>query len=101
LLFDPRSYSTSRGTSFDRQSLTLAERLDALQKLTRYLREKVSETGSLISITMLSLGLSMTVWLRRVTDPLPMSPLHENLTPSLAASIVTIAFCSGQEMDQT
>ncbi len=82
-------YSTSRGTSLDRQILTWLERAAALQKLTKYLSEKVRETVSLSSILMFSAGFSTLVWLRRVTDPLPMSPLHENLTPSLLASMVT------------
>ena len=74
----------------DRQNLTWPDRAEALQKLTRYLREKVKETGSLSSISMFSAGLSTFVKLRRVTDPLPMSPLQENLMPSLDASIVTV-----------
>ena len=74
----------------ERQILTWPERADALQKLTRYLREKVRATGSLSSMLMLSWGFSTLAWLRRVTDPLPMSPLHENLIPSLVASIATV-----------
>lgn len=66
------------------------DRADALQKLTRYLREKVSETGSLSSISIDSLGFSTLECCRRVTEPLPMSPWHENLTPSLLASMVTV-----------
>jgi hypothetical protein len=82
-------YSTSRGTSLERQIFTLGPRVDALQKLTRYLREKVSATGSLSSMSTLRSGLSTLVWLRRVTEPLPMSPWDENFIPSLLASIVT------------
>jgi hypothetical protein len=66
------------------------DRAAALQKLTRYLREKVRVTGSDSSMLTLFSGLSMSVWLRRVTDPLPMSPLAENLTPSLDASMATV-----------
>lgn len=82
-------YSTSRGTSLERQILTVLERAEALQKLTRYLREKVRETGSVSSMSTFCSGLSTLVWLRSVTAPLPMSPVLENLTPSLLASIVT------------
>lgn len=34
-------------------------------------------------------GFSTLVYGRTVTEPEPMSPWHENLTPSLVASIVT------------
>lgn len=82
-------YSTRSGTSLERQTLTVLDRPWALQKLMRYLREKVRATGSESSISTLVSGLSALVVVRRVTDPLPMSPLQENLTPSLLASIVT------------
>lgn len=67
----------------------MLERPAALQKLTRYLREKVKATGSVSSMSTLSSGFSTLVWLRSVTAPLPMSPLQENLTPSLDASMAT------------
>lgn len=73
----------------DRQILTVLERAEALQKLTRYLSEKVSDTGSVSSISTFISGFSTLLWLRRVTAPLPMSPVLENLMPSLLASIVT------------
>lgn len=73
----------------DRQILTVLERAAALQKLTRYLRENVRETGSVSSMSTFSSGFSTLLWLRRVTAPLPMSPVLENLIPSLLASIVT------------
>ena len=83
-------YSTSRGTSLDRQMVTWVDRVAALQKLVRYLREKVSDTGSDSSIlTVCSAFSSAGVWLRSVTEPLPMSPLQANLTPSLLASMLT------------
>lgn len=82
-------YSTKSGTSLDRQILTWLDRAAALQKLTRYFSEKVRETGSVSSMSTLFSGLSMEVWLLRVTEPLPMSPLQENLTPSLEASMPT------------
>ena len=75
----------------DKQSLTVEERPLALQKLTRYFSEKVSATGSVSSISTFRSGLSTLVWLRNVTDPLPMSPVQANLTPSLVASIATAA----------
>ena len=83
-------YSTSSGTSLERQILTWLARAEALQKLTRYLREKVSETGSLSSISIDSLGFSTLECCRSVTEPLPMSPWHENLMPSLLASMLTV-----------
>jgi hypothetical protein len=83
-------YSTNKGTSFERQILTWFDNAEALQKLTRYLREKVRETGSLSSISMASLGFSTLVFCRSVTDPFPISPWAENLMPSLVASIVTV-----------
>lgn len=73
----------------DRQILTWLERAEALQKLTRYLSEKVRETGSVSSMSTFSSGFSTLLWLRRVTAPLPMSPVLANLMPSLLASIVT------------
>lgn len=62
----------------------------AFVKLTRYFREKVRVTGSVSSIvvavpsfsSMPALGLT-------VTEPLPMSPSQENVTPSLLHSILT------------
>ena len=83
-------YSTSNGTSFDRHNLTVPERPVALQKLTRYLSENVSATGSERAISTFKSGFSTLVWLRKVTAPLPISPEHENLTPSLVASMATI-----------
>jgi hypothetical protein len=65
------------------------DRAEALQKLTRYLREKVRATGSVSSMSTFNSGFSTLVWLRRVTAPFPMSPLQENLTPSLEASMAT------------
>jgi hypothetical protein len=56
-----RLYSTSRGTSLDKLSLTLSDKPLALQKLTRYFREKVRETGSLRSISTFSPGFSTLV----------------------------------------
>jgi hypothetical protein len=70
--------------------LTVLDSPAALQKLTRYLREKVRETGSVSSMSTLNSGLSTLVWLRRVTAPFPISPAHVNLTPSLEASIETV-----------
>jgi hypothetical protein len=68
-------YSTKSGTSLDKHSLTDLERPAALQKLTRYLRENVNATGSVSSISTLRSGFSALVWLRRVTAPLPISPV--------------------------
>ena len=82
-------YSTSNGTSFERHSLTVLESPLALQKLTRYFREKVRATGSDNAISTFNSGLSTLVWLRSVTAPLPISPEQENLTPSFVASIAT------------
>ena len=82
-------YSTNRGTSLERQSLTVLESPLALQKLTKYLRENVKATGSDKAMSTLSSGLSTFVWLLRVTAPLPISPEQENLTPSFVASMAT------------
>lgn len=85
-----RLYSTSNGTSCDKHNLTLPARPLALQKLTRYLSEKVRDTGSeRLIVTSLS-GLSTLVCERKVTDPLPMSPWQEKRTPSLVASMPTV-----------
>jgi hypothetical protein len=84
-----RGYSTNRGTSLERHSFTVFEMDAALQKLTRYLREKVRETGSVSSISTFNSGLSTLVWLRRVIAPFPISPEEKNLTPSFEVSIVT------------
>ena len=84
-------YSTSRGTSFDRQSLTDEERPLALQKLTKYFKENVRATGSVRSISTFWSGFSILLWFRSVTDPFPISPVQANLTPSLVASIATIS----------
>lgn len=86
----PNPYSTRRGTSFERHSLTFSERPVALQKLTRYLREKVKATGSARLIVTSWSGFSMLLRDRRVTEPVPMSPSQENRMPSLVASITTI-----------
>jgi hypothetical protein len=83
------AYSTKSGTSFDRHSFTVLERPAALQKLARYLRENVRETGSVSSISMFVSGFSTSVRPRRVTEPLPISPAQENLMPSLLVSIET------------
>lgn len=84
-----RPYSTSRGTSLDKLSLTVSDNPLALQKLTRYFREKVRETGSLRSISTFSPGLSMLVCCLSWTEPEPMSPWQLNLTPSFVHSIET------------
>ncbi len=83
-------YSTNNGTSGDKQSLTVPERPEALQKLTRYLRENVRATGSVKSMSTLRSGFSRLEWERRVTAPFPMSPSAANLTPSLLTSIFTV-----------
>lgn len=70
--------------------MTVFDSPAALQKLTRYLREKVKETGSVSSISTFSSGFSTLLWLRRVTAPFPISPEQENLTPSFEASIETV-----------
>jgi hypothetical protein len=82
-------YSTMSGTSVERHSLTLLERPLALQKLTRYLSEKVSDTGSDSWISTFSSSLSTLACWRRVTDPEPMSPVQPNLTPSFVHSMLT------------
>ncbi len=74
-----RLNSTKRGTSFDRQILTLLESEAALQKFTRYLSENVRETGSVSSISTLSSGLSTLVCCLTVTAPLPISPWQREL----------------------
>ena len=89
-------YSTSSGTSLDRQILTTVESEEALQKLTKYLSENVRATGSASSISMDSSVFSTLVCCRSVTDPLPISPWDENLIPSLFASIVTVIFSDQQ-----
>lgn len=89
-------YSTRRGTSLERQSLTVSDSPEALQKLTRYLSENVRATGSASSISTFRAGLSTFVWLRRVTVPLPISPEHLKETPSLEASIATVEQISAQ-----
>lgn len=85
-----RPYSTSSGTSLDRLSLTVSDNPLALQKLTRYLSEKVSETGSLRSISTFSPGFSTFVCCLSWTEPEPMSPWQLNLTPSFVHSIATV-----------
>ena len=87
MLLNP--YSTSKGTSLLRDSLTVSLSPLALQKLTRYLSEKVRATGSDRLISTLFSGFSTLVCERKVTEPLPMSPAHLKLTPSLVHSIVT------------
>ena len=82
-------YSTRRGTSLDRHNLTVLDRPLALQKLTRYLSEKVRATGSDKAMSTFNSGFSTLLWLRRVTAPLPISPEHENFTPSFVASMAT------------
>ncbi|KAI7360189.1 proliferating cell nuclear antigen [Hortaea werneckii] len=62
----------------------------ALQKLTRYLSEKVRATGSDRLISTLRSGFSTSVCERSVTAPEPMSPLQANLTPSLVHSMDTV-----------
>ena len=88
-------YSTSRGTSLDRLSLTLSDRPLALQKLTRYFSEKVRETGSLRSMETFSLAFSTLVCCLSWTEPEPMSPWQLNLTPSFVHSIdtATVSVC--------
>ena len=81
------------GTSVDRQSLTLLERPLALQKLTRYFKEKVSETGSDSWISTFWSSFSTLVCWRRVADPEPMSPVQPNLTPSFVHSMLTDYSC--------
>ena len=54
-------YSTSNGTSFDKQILTWPHNEVALQKLTRYLREKVRATGSVKEISTFWSGFSTSV----------------------------------------
>jgi hypothetical protein len=82
-------YSTSRGTSLDRQSLTESDKPLALQKFWRYFREKVRDTGSVRSIETFFSGFSMSLTCLSWTDPEPMSPWQENLTPSFVHSIET------------
>jgi hypothetical protein len=87
-----RAYSINRGISFERDSVTVLDNPEALQKLTRYLSEKVSATGSCRSMMVASSGFSTLAFCRKVTAPLPMSPWQENLIPSLVASIETTPF---------
>jgi hypothetical protein len=82
-------YSTNRGTSLERLSLTRSDKPLALQKLTRYFNEKVRETGSESSISTFSLGLSTLDDALSWTEPDPISPEQENLTPSFVHSIET------------
>ena len=70
--------------------MTVWERELALQKFTRYLREKVRLTGSVRSILVDSSGLSTFWCVLSVTAPFPISPEQENLTPSFVASIATV-----------
>jgi hypothetical protein len=84
-----KPYSTSSGTSLDRQSLTVSDRPLALQKFVRYLSEKVRETGSVRSISIEFSGFSTLLLCLSWTDPEPMSPWQENLTPSFVHSIET------------
>jgi hypothetical protein len=69
--------------------LTVLDRTEALQKLMRYFSEKVRTTLSIRLIVTSFSGLSVFVFCRRETEPLPMSPEHVNLTVSLEASMVT------------
>jgi hypothetical protein len=80
----------------ERHSFTVLERPAALQKLARYFREKVRATGSVSSMSMFVSGFSTSVFGRRVTDPLPISPAQENLIPSLEVSMET---AQGEELD--
>lgn len=73
-----------------RLRVTVEERELALQKLTRYFREKVSDTGSVSSIFVDSSGLSTFLCDLSATEPFPISPEQVNLTHSLSASIETM-----------
>ena len=50
----------------------------------------MSDTGSVSSIVVDSSGLSTFLCVLSVTEPFPISPEQENLTPSLVASIETM-----------
>jgi hypothetical protein len=65
-------------------------RPEALQKLTRYLSEKVKATGSVRLISTFFSEFSTSVCWRRVTEPFPMSPVQANLTPSFVHSMETV-----------
>ena len=61
----------------------------------------MSATGSVSSMSTFRSGLSTLLWLRRVTEPLPISPVHANLTPSFVASMATgTCQCCQKEKDR-
>lgn len=70
--------------------MTVWDRELALQKLTRYLRENVRDTGSVRSILVDNSSFSMFWCALSVTEPFPMSPVQANFTPSFVASIATV-----------
>uniref|UniRef100_A0A7C9DUG3 Uncharacterized protein n=1 Tax=Opuntia streptacantha TaxID=393608 RepID=A0A7C9DUG3_OPUST len=71
--------------------VTVFERGVALVKEFMYLSAKVSDTGSFISITVASSGLSTVVFCLHTMFAVPISPLVENLTPSLLTEITTVS----------